>query len=332
MKRLFLLFSILLFIQVMPLYAQETYPCPVDFAGYLEPRLELNQRARVLADTTLNIRPAPTVNQARIGTLATATNFDVLDEMACNEGYVWWSIQTDDGIQGWIAEGILASADYFVEPRGTLQLIENDEGLVERYIETSDGILEHEGCMTPPDNYDVEQLGYARLNERTLFMLDNAQRIYDSYGGSSLVNFRQLITQGSYNTGGVAASFGTHDGGGAVDIAVRSPVDWSIMENELVPMVQALRIAGFAAWVRDTGELYPNSPIHIHAIAIGDADASPIAKEQVSSYYGYFSGYNGLPPVDYAADGESPLDDLWGEPVMCQWMVDMGFELLVDTD
>ena len=88
-----------------------------------------------------------------------------------------------------------------------------------------------------------------------------------------------------------------------------------------MPMLLALRTAGFAAWLRAEDELYDGSVIHIHAITIGDIEASPIAQEQVSSEFGYLHGYNGLPP----ADGEAPTADIYGDPIICEWMVDLGF-------
>lgn len=87
------------------------------------------------------------------------------------------------------------------------------------------------------------------------------------------------VTQGSYNAGGVAASAGTHDGGGAVDLA---PYD-------RVNKVRELRRAGFAAWFRPAipglwGE-------HIHAILMGNAKLSAGAQAQVLDY---LDGLNGL--------------------------------------
>src|SRR5258706_15354153 len=75
------------------------------------------------------------------------------------------------------------------------------------------------------------------------------------------------ITQGSYHDNG-AASFGTHLGGGAVDLSVLRHSTYTVLWNDIEPLLHALRVAGFAAWLREYGELYSNSPIHIHAIAI----------------------------------------------------------------
>lgn len=114
------------------------------------------------------------------------------------------------------------------------------------------------------------------VNERTARMLKmwefNAlQKLY--------------VVQGSYNGGGVSASAGTHDGGGAIDLSVRGLGDlkrkkWIVKQG---------RLAGFAAWYRPT---IPNLwTEHIHAIAIGDKELSDGARRQVSAYY---AGRNGL--------------------------------------
>lgn len=169
------------------------------------------------------------------------------------------------------------------------------------------------GCLEPPDDYArVEVNGY-QISRRTLAMLEHAQALYG--GEHDLV---QAITQGSYHPG-VEASFGTHDGGGAVDLAVRDLQDWhTILTDDLDAIILALRQAGFAAWVREEGDLYEDSPIHIHAIAVGDADLSDAAREQLAGPAGYFRGYDGL-PVD------PPQPDRHGGPIVCPWMLRLGY-------
>ncbi len=178
--------------------------------------------------------------------------------------------------------------------------------------------VEPEGCQLPPDDYTRVQVGNAQFNARTLAMLDHAQALYYLAGG--YVDFRLAITQGSYNAGGVTASFGTHDGGGAVDLSVRSRVNWEVLEDQIAPMIQALRTAGFAAWLREPDELYAGSPIHIHAVAIGDRDLSPAARAQIDGTFGYLRGFDGLPQPDGL-----PRADRYGGPVLCQWMLDLGY-------
>lgn len=87
------------------------------------------------------------------------------------------------------------------------------------------------------------------------------------------------ITQGSYNKGGVAASAGTHDGGGVIDLA---PWDY---EHK----VYELRRAGFFAYYRPA--IKGLWPAHIHAGLIGNRKMSAGAKWQVTEY---LAGRNGL--------------------------------------
>ncbi len=168
------------------------------------------------------------------------------------------------------------------------------------------------GCEQPPDDLTRVMLPVGfEVNQRTVWMLERAQALY---GGTH--DLIRAVTQGSYNVG-VTASFGTHDGGGAVDLALRSLTDWHhILYEEADAIILALRRAGFAAWVRDTDSLYPGSPVHIHAIAIGDADLSPAAASQLTGPEGYFRGFNGLP--------ENIQPDPHGGPVVCPWMIEMG--------
>ena len=173
------------------------------------------------------------------------------------------------------------------------------------------------GCQKPPEDYTRLKLDNGQtINQRTLAMLAHAQELYN--GELDLTG--AAITQGSYSDA-VAASFGTHSGGGAVDLSVLRNGTYTILWDDIEPLLRALRTAGFAAWLREYGELYPDSPIHIHAIAIGDEELSEAARDQLTGTSGYFRGFSGLP----FAEGESPTPDRYGDPVLCQWMIDLGY-------
>jgi hypothetical protein len=157
--------------------------------------------------------------------------------------------------------------------------------------------------------------GYT-LNARTEAMLQHAAELY----GGPLDISETAITQGSYSPG-VSASFGTHDGGGTVDLSVMYPGTWDIAYEEIDAVLKALRTAGFAAWLREANELYEGSSIHIHAVAIGDAHLTEAAQRQVySQEEGYFSGMSGL-PEGYGG----PSLDRFGGPVICDWMIEQGW-------
>ena len=121
--------------------------------------------------------------------------------------------------------------------------------------------------------------GYT-FDARTVAMIRWAER---------RAKFTFTIAQGSYNTGGVAASAGTHDGGGAVDFSVRQLDD--VAKGA---MVRALKDAGFAAWHRSArpgvwGE-------HVHAVAIGCKDLAPLAGRQVEAFDAGRDGLAGNKP------------------------------------
>lgn len=172
------------------------------------------------------------------------------------------------------------------------------------------------GCQKPPDDYTRLEINGWTVNSRTLAMLAHAQELY----GGEIELTGHAITQGSYHDNG-AASFGTHLGGGAVDLSVLRRGTYTVLWDDFEPLVHALRAAGFAAWLREYGELYPDSPIHIHAIAIGDQELSPAAEEQLTGEAGYFRGFKGLPVAMYG----QPVPDGYGGPILCQWMIDFGY-------
>src|SRR5690349_16423077 len=106
------------------------------------------------------------------------------------------------------------------------------------------------------------------LNERTARMLALWQF-------NSLTDF--YVVQGSYNKGGVPASAGTHDGGGALDISV-----YGMDLAEQKRHVKQGRLAGFMAYHRVAlpGVWNP----HIHAGALGDPEASSGLRTQFAQY------------------------------------------------
>lgn len=181
--------------------------------------------------------------------------------------------------------------------------------------------LEPAECRTPPDDYALINIDGNWLNQRTLSMLEYAQSLYQ--GEIEITGY--AITQGSFNDNG-AASFGTHLGGGAVDLSVMRTHTYTVLYDEIPELLQALRLAGFAAWLREPDEVYPGSAIHIHAIAIGDRDLSEAAQAQLTGDAGYFRGFSGLPPVN-----GTPTPDRYGGPVICQWMRDAGYRDLRPT-
>lgn len=172
------------------------------------------------------------------------------------------------------------------------------------------------GCLKPPEEYTRVEVNGWTLNQRTLAMLAHAQELY----GGEIQLTGHAITQGSYHDNG-SASFGTHVGGGAVDLSVLRRGTYTVLWDDIDALLHALRVAGFAAWLREYGELYADSPIHIHAIAIGDRELSQAAEDQLTGPAGYFRGYNGLPIDMYG----SPKPDRYDGPILCQWMIDLGY-------
>jgi hypothetical protein len=188
---------------------------------------------------------------------------------------------------------------------------------------TATSFPEPEGCLRPLDDLTRIEVNGQLLNQRTLSMLEQAAALY---GGTRIDLVGLSITQGSY-VDGEPLSFGTHAGGGAVDISVVSLEKWEVLYDEVPALIHALRVAGFAAWLRDYGELAQDSPVHIHTIAIGDPELSSPARDQLTGSYGYFRGYNGLPQDDGV-----PVPDLHGGPIFCNWMFELGYTNLQGQD
>jgi hypothetical protein len=170
------------------------------------------------------------------------------------------------------------------------------------------------GCRPPISEYGRLSVNGWTINQRTFNMLEHAALLYD--GKIDITG--SAITQGSYNDNG-PASFGTHLGGGAVDISVIQLPEYVVLYNEIEPLIAALRTAGFAAWLREVDEAYPGTGIHIHAIAVGDKELSYPAQQQLTGKSGYLRGFDGLPTSGV------PGLDRHGGPILCSWMLDEGY-------
>jgi hypothetical protein len=125
------------------------------------------------------------------------------------------------------------------------------------------------------------------INGRTLAMLWEAEWLLDA---------RIPIIQGSYNKG-VAASAGTHDGGGVIDVSPK------IGAHKQLAIVEVMRRVGFAAWHRMPNEGPWNE--HIHCVALGDKELAPLAKQQGVAY---LAGYNGLGHLGKGGKDNGPRD------------------------
>lgn len=116
--------------------------------------------------------------------------------------------------------------------------------------------------MTRPRPYDKTTHDGKTVDWLTHAALLKAERI---------LGYKLTIVQGSYNAGSVAASAGTHDGGGCVDLKA----------TDALNKVKAMRASGFWAWLR------PDLPgvwtAHLHCVQEGNRKLAPIAARQVEA-------------------------------------------------
>jgi hypothetical protein len=97
-----------------------------------------------------------------------------------------------------------------------------------------------------------------------------------------------FLSQGGFNSGGVAASAGTHD---------RAAVDVSgsiLTPDQRWTVVTAMRRVGFAAWIRTPAQGFA---YHVHGVPI-NGDLSPAARAQVVQYSQHLNGLAGRGPDD----------------------------------
>ncbi len=89
--------------------------CP----GAPAPRMVAGQQGRVTftTGTPVRVRSGPGLGFAEQAQLPEGATFHVTGGPECSEGYYWWSIRTDTGLTGWMAEG--RTGNYFIEPLPT---------------------------------------------------------------------------------------------------------------------------------------------------------------------------------------------------------------------
>jgi hypothetical protein len=99
-------------------------------------------------------------------------------------------------------------------------------------------------------------------------------------------------TQGSYAGGDVAASAGTHDGAGAVDLAGQ---DAGMTQSMRETIRDAGRRVGLAMWIRDPSQ--SDWPWHLHGISVqpdGYWDQGGLSSGGHGQVMDYYDGRNGL--------------------------------------
>jgi tetratricopeptide (TPR) repeat protein len=102
-----------------------TLQCP----GALDTRLVVGETGRVTLDRGLaqRVRVAPGRSSEVLTTLPEGTPFTVLDGPACADDWLWWRIETTDGVVGWVAEGD-QNDGYYLEPYEIEQLEQTPPG------------------------------------------------------------------------------------------------------------------------------------------------------------------------------------------------------------
>lgn len=92
--------------------------CPADYEGFLAPRLQVGTRGMVAPGGSGNrVRTNPSTSGDQVGTMPPGTELEVIDGPRCDSSasIIWWQVVTDDGLQGWTAEG-LPPDEYFLVP------------------------------------------------------------------------------------------------------------------------------------------------------------------------------------------------------------------------
>ena len=130
--------------------------CPADFAGYLPPRLQAGDPARVSPGGDPNrLREQPSRSGTQVGMAPPGTWLEVLAGPRCDpvDGIIWWQVRAGS-ITGWMAEGLLPG-DYFMEPTR----------------------LSGPGVLTPDDVTELTPLATLPVGARAIFFTADMTQI-----------------------------------------------------------------------------------------------------------------------------------------------------------
>lgn len=84
-------------------------------AGYTIPRLRVGLTGYSVVK--VNVRQQPDVESQTVGFLDSYINkFKVLEGPKCVGNYVWWKVQVNEQLQGWVAEADPFKFSYWLEP------------------------------------------------------------------------------------------------------------------------------------------------------------------------------------------------------------------------
>jgi len=103
-------------IQVTPVIMRNVPTATPACTGTPRTRLTIGNRAQVSPEdeTPLNVRSGPSTEFRILGRLTVLERFLILEGPECGGDYVWYQVRSDNGLEGWIAEGV--GNLYFVEP------------------------------------------------------------------------------------------------------------------------------------------------------------------------------------------------------------------------
>jgi hypothetical protein len=99
-----------------PLAAQSSATgCPLDYSGYLPPRLSSGDYGIIAADgVPSRVRALPSRSADYLFDLQPGIRFPLITGPVCNEGFVWWLIELD-GRGGWTAESSAEDRTYYLQ-------------------------------------------------------------------------------------------------------------------------------------------------------------------------------------------------------------------------
>lgn len=117
---------------------------------------------------------------------------------------------------------------------------------------------------------------------------------------------RAKVVQGSYS-GGVSASAGTHDGGGAADLSVAG-----LTTAQQLALVTELRRRNGCAWLRSPAYGWPArlGGAHIHVIVRDEPELSAGARAQVAAYDKKLNGLASKKPDPFARPTQYPMEEV----------------------
>ncbi len=155
-------------------------------------RLQQGDRAYVLPEPPLanTVRNAPRRNGTRIGRIPVREMMTILDGPQCADGWIWWYVDAESGVTGWVAEGDWEN--YWLQPGAAIEIAPQPITPVVSAITFCTRVNSTGRCLNPTSTFPAN-LSRIEVNWRFVELPINTRIHHRWYRNDVLVHQRDNV-------------------------------------------------------------------------------------------------------------------------------------------